>query len=183
MIGSTDGRSDAGTRRPPGAAQGLGSLLRSAAGGLAAWVRCRRGVSAVEFALLAPVLGFSLIATVDLGFGLTERMAMDHVLRSGAQKAIADPGASTVLAAMRSAARMNFTLDDEQPEAGIETLSLSAIQFCACPESIGFAVKCSTICSGTKPTFIFYRMSVQKTYQPWLIPTMNFERAAQVQIR
>lgn len=183
MVGSADGRSDAGARPAAGAAQGLGSFLRSAAGRLAAWAHCRRGVSAVEFALLAPMLGFSLIATVDLGFGLTERMAMDHALRAGAQTAMADPGAPTVLAAMRSAARMNFTLDDEPPGAGIEPLSLSATRYAVCPENLSYAVSPSTICSGAKPTFIFYRMSAQKTYQPWLIPTMRFERLAQVQIR
>lgn len=147
------------------------------------WVRCKSGVSAVEFALLAPVLGFSLIAAVDLGFGLTERMAIEHVLRAGAQSAMGDPGATTVLGVMDSAAKMNFTLADEAVVGGPEPLSLSAIRFCACPESVTFAVTCSTICSGSKPTFIYYRMSAVKTYRGWLIPPFSFARAAQVQIR
>lgn len=183
MIGGRDRRSGAGAReaiRPP---QGLGGPLRRVASRLTGWTRCRRGVSAVEFALIAPVLGFSLIATVDLGFGLTERMTIDHVLRAGAQSAMADPGSTTVLAAMRSAAEMNFKLEGQPQEAGVDPLSLSATRFCACPENVGFAVACSTSCSGSKPTYMYYRMSAEKIYRGRLIPAITFKRTTQVQIR
>lgn len=183
MTGTRERMSDEIVQTGCAAKRGLTGLLCGLASRAARWAACRRGVSAVEFALLAPVLGFSLIATVDLGFGLSERMAMDHALRSGAQRAMADPGASEALATMRATATMNFTLDDQLPAAGVEPLSLSAIRYCACPENVGFAVTCSTICTGSKPTFIFYRMTAQKTYRPRLLPVMTFTRSAQVQIR
>jgi Flp pilus assembly protein TadG len=44
------------------------------------------GVSAVEFALIAPILFLSLLAMVDVGFAIHERMTIDHVLRAGAQE-------------------------------------------------------------------------------------------------
>ena len=181
MTDSIEAPSAGKSAQPP--ARGLARFLRGAARRMTGWGRCRHGVSAVEFALVAPVLGFSLIATIDLGRGLTERMAIDHALRAGAQSAFNDPGAPTVLEVVRSAAAMNFTLDNGMPVAGTDPLSVATIRFCACPENVGFAVACSTVCNGAKPTFIYYRMSAQKTYRGRLIPTMTFNRSAQVQIR
>ncbi len=164
--------------------------LRPAAGGrsglrerLRGWLNCSRGTSAVEFALLAPALGFSLLATADLGFGMTERMAMDHALRTGAQSAMEDPGATGVLAAMDTAATLNFAVAGGQGSPAGNTLALSTTRFCACPTSTGTEVSCSTICTGSKPTYIFYRMGAVKTYKGSLMPALTFNRSMQVQIR
>lgn len=147
------------------------------------WSRCRRGVAAVEFALVAPILGFILLASIDLGLAVSERMAIDHVLRAGAQSAIPDPGEATVVDVMRTTAQTNFALSGTATETGDSVLALSAARYCACPESVGFAVACSTVCSGSKPTFIYYRMTATKTFTGWITPQIAFDRAAQVQIR
>ena len=55
-----------------------------------------RGASAVEFALLVPVLIIALLGTVDVGRALTEQMALGSLLRTGAQSAIAGGDVSTV---------------------------------------------------------------------------------------
>lgn len=146
------------------------------------WRQCRRGVSAVEFALIGPALVLCLLATVDLGFGMTERMAIDHVLRSGAQRAIEDPGVSSVTEVMKSAAKLNFSIAEGDGASGSE-LALSAIKFCACPENTGVAVVCSTICSGFQPTYIYYQVSAQKTYSGRIVPDITIDRSVQVQIR
>lgn len=151
--------------------------------GLAAWSGCDRGVSAVEFALVAPILAFLLLAGVDLGRAISERMAMDHALRAGAQTAFADPGATAVLEVIERTADTNFTLESEQTDGGDAPVRLSATKFCACPEAVDTAVTCSTVCTGSKPTFIYYRMTGAKTYTGWIMPTFDFDRAMQVQIR
>lgn len=148
-----------------------------------AWSRCRRGVSAVEFALIAPILGFALLASTDLGLAVSERMAIHHVLRAGAQHAMSDPGEVGVLDVMRSAAEANFTIEDGTASSIAVPLSLSVIRYAVCPEDLSFAVPPSTICAGSQPTFIYYRLSGQKTFTGWMMPAITFDRAVQVQIR
>lgn len=150
---------------------------------MARWWRCHRGVSAVEFALVAPILAFLLLAGVDMGRAISERMAMDHALRAGAQESMRDPGASRVLEVMRGTAETNFTLADGTLESDAASLNLSAIRLFACPEDLGFAVTSSTICAGSKPPFIYYRMTGAKTYTGWIMPAFGFDRSVQVQIR
>ena len=147
------------------------------------WSRCRHGVAASEFALIAPVLGFTLLASIDLGLAISERMAIDHVLRAGAQAAIPDPGEGGVLEVMRSTAQTNFALADESSQDGELSLTLSVSRYGACAEDVDFAVDPSTICAGSEPTFIYYRLTAKKSYTGWLAPDIEFERAAHVQIR
>ncbi|MEM9588941.1 MAG: TadE/TadG family type IV pilus assembly protein [Planctomycetota bacterium] len=49
----------------------------------------KRGVSAVEFSLLAPFLVMGAISTVDAGMAVYDKMMITQVLRSGAHSAIA----------------------------------------------------------------------------------------------
>lgn len=157
--------------------------VRAARLGAAACLRCKRGVSATEFALFAPVLGFVLLASIDLGLAVSERMALDHALRSGAQSAITDPGEATVLEVMSTTARTNFALAGDASQDGREPLTLTVVRYCACPEEVGFAVTCSAVCAGSEPTFVYYRMAATKTYAGWIAPVIEFDRAVQVQIR
>jgi pilus assembly protein CpaE len=66
------------------------------------------GASAVEFALFAPVLCLALLTTIDLGTALSQRMSLGHVLRSGAQVAMEDPGTAKVERVLESTAKRNF---------------------------------------------------------------------------
>lgn len=151
--------------------------------GFAGWWRCNRGVSAVEFALLAPVLGFVLIAAIDLGLAISERMALDHAVRAGAQSAIVDQTEAQVVAVMRTTAEPNFALSGTVLPAGVAPATFTALRYCACAPSLGTAVACSTICLGSQPTFIYYRVSGQKTYSGWITPKIAFSRGMQVQVR
>lgn len=165
---------DADAARPRD--QGIGKLF-------AAWWRRDDGVSAVEFAFIAPALFFGLVTTVDLGLALNERMTIDHVLRAGAQRAMADPGASAVLDVLNATAEKNFTLATNNVPPVPNPLAVSVNKFCACPESTGVAVACSTICAGPKPTHIYYRLSGQKTYLGMIIPPITARPSVQVQVR
>lgn len=137
------------------------------------------GVAVIEFALIAPTLLTMLLASIDLGNVLKEREAMDHVLRSGAQLAMADPGAPAVLAAMQAAASPDFTA-----LAGArKSVALDASRFCACPGFPATATACSTICTGSLPTNIYYRMTATKTYQGILFPRFDLAPVLQVEVR
>ena len=149
----------------------------------AGWWRCNRGASALEFALLAPILGFALIASVDFGFAISERMALDHVLRTGAQSAMADAGEGQVNGVMQAAAAPNFGLDGTAWSPGSTEATFSAVRYCACASSLATAVPCATVCPGSQPTFTFYRMTGRKTYAGRITPDLSFNRAVQVQVR
>ena len=144
--------------------------------------RCDAGVSAVEFALFAPVLFFALVAAVDLGVAEYERMTIDHALRAGAQSAMADQGADAVLKVVQSTASKNFTLSD-QTAPSATALTVSVARFCACAENTGVEVACSTTCAGSSPTFIYYRLSGAKIYDGMTMPDMTLNPTVQVQIR
>ena len=127
--------------------------------GLFALMRPRRlgedGVSAVEFALIAPVLVVALLSMVDVGFAIHERMTINHVLRAGAQTAMEDPDDGEVLAVINETAARNFAAGDV-PEFTVEH------PVCECPGNTD--VTCSATCDGGAATSIYYRLEGNKTY-------------------
>ncbi|WP_237213600.1 TadE/TadG family type IV pilus assembly protein [Falsiroseomonas oryziterrae] len=67
--------------------------------------RSRRGVAAVEFALIAPLLIALLGASVDLGRAIITAIRLETAVRSGAEFIIQNPGAdpATVQTVVRDA--------------------------------------------------------------------------------
>lgn len=154
----------------------LWSRFRNAAG-------AEDGVSAVEFALLAPMLVFALLATVDVGLALTERMAIDHVLRSGAQSATVAANVSTIDQVLRITAANNFTVAEPGAAGDDTSLALAVERICSCAGQPGTAVDCSTTCSGEAPTQIFYTLAGEKTYSGIVLPQFRLSPSVQVQVR
>ena len=141
-----------------------------------------KGVAAMEFGLVAPILFFGLLSTVDLGMAVNERMEVNHVLRAGAEAAINKSDEDTVLAIMAATAEQNMTVTtDGQGEAG--DLSLTVNQYCACPDATEVEVTCTTICPGDVPTYVYYQLNGRKTYSGMFIPDISFAPAMRVQIR
>ena len=159
------------------------NVLASSAGRMR---RCETGVSTVEFALVVPVLAFSLLAAVDLGVALSQRISMGHVVRSGAQVAMEDPGTTKVEAAMKISAGQNFRTESDDPgviDTQYQPLSLSADRYCACPDQPEIALACATVCPGTVPTYIYYRVDVEKQFAGVLGKGFPMSASAQVQVR
>src|SRR5262245_48597219 len=86
-----------------------------------------QGASAVEFAILAPILVFLLVCTLDLGLGFHSKMQVQNAAQAGAQYAIVNGFNAT---AISSAVTATTTL------AGI-TASPAPSQFCGCPSNTG----------------------------------------------
>lgn len=149
---------------------------------LARWRRCEAGVSAVEFALFAPILFFALVAAVDLGLAEYERMTIDHALRAGAQSAMVDQGPDAVLKVVQNTASRNFAIST-QPTPSAKALSVTVKRFCACANNTAVEVACSTTCSGSAPTFIYYRLSGTKIYDGMIMPDITLGPTVQVQVR
>lgn len=142
------------------------------------------GVSAVEFALFAPVLALGFVATADIGLALHERMTIDHVLRAGAQAAMADPGATQVQKVLQS------TLAQSATPANVTLAPVK--RYCACPEDADVAPDAAPACDvapcvNAVPQLVYYRLEAAKTYQPMSLPEMlpafQLSSSMQVQVR
>jgi Flp pilus assembly protein TadG len=142
------------------------------------FLRDTSGVAAMEFALLAPTLLMMLLAAIDLSGVLSVREAVDHVLRSGAQSAMADAGSDVVLSVMQAAASEDFTQG-----TGAGQITLGAQKFCACPNSPASGTSCGTICTGNLPTLTFYRMTAALRFDGILFPRFDLAPVLQVQVR
>lgn len=116
-------------------------LRRLRHGGL---LRCRRATSALEFALIAPVLIILLGAAADLGNAFQQSIRLGSAVRSGAQRAAADAGGTAAIqAAVTSAITgwegVSVTVDPMQcqcldPVSGEGTGELSdAVCSLTCP--------------------------------------------------
>ncbi|MCA1408873.1 AAA family ATPase [Ensifer sp. IC3342] len=145
---------------------------------------CEAGASAVEFALIAPVLALALVAMADLGFAIYERMTLDHALRAGAQAAMADPGATQVYKVVQS------TLAKSANPAN--TIVAAVKRYCACPESADVkpeaAPECGTTpCANSAPELVFYRLDAATLYRPMsapeVLPDFELNSSIQVEVR
>ncbi|MGQ0533020.1 MAG: TadE/TadG family type IV pilus assembly protein [Caulobacteraceae bacterium] len=102
---------------------------------LRAFTRDRRGASAVEFGLIAPVLAFALLSVAELGQIVYQRTDMHGALRSGGQYVL---NGGRDLAVAREIVVRSWTA---MPEDAI----VEATRFCLCG-AVEHA--CSTPCSG-----------------------------------
>lgn len=138
------------------------------------------GLAAVEFATLAPVMLVMVLAALDLSGALSNRMAIGHILRAGAQVAMAHPGTAAVQSTMQGAA-LGFPLAPSGGAAG--TLALMAELRCACPEIPQTATACTTVCTGSQPATIAYRLRAEFRQTAHILPDMTFAPVLEVQIR
>lgn len=96
------------------------------------FMRATSGVSAVEFALIIPILALMLVAMLEIGRTIHNRMVIDSVLRAGAHVAMPPPGE-------RSDTEMQEQIKDSMKAASETILGAGAsendaIPLYACPE-------------------------------------------------
>src|SRR5918997_6063445 len=97
--------------------------------------RDERGAAVVELALIAPVLALMLLLAVDVGLAVNEKMAVDHVMRVGAETAMADPGESKVQDVLEQTAGENFSVVTNSSSSssysiGSDGIAVGVSRFC-----------------------------------------------------
>jgi Flp pilus assembly protein TadG len=111
-----------------------------------------RGVSAVEFALVAPMLVLMLIGLADFGLAANEKMRLLTAARAGAQSGFGDPanGAAIIQAA--------------KDASGLQSkpITVTTVTTCACPD--GGAAACDGTCGGGAAVRSFVTVTVTETY-------------------
>lgn len=135
---------------------------------------CAAGVSAVEFALLAPVLVIGAFGTADAGMAVHERMMIGQALRAGAARAMAGADEADIREALAAVASDNFAVawegaaQEDEPLA--DTLVLAIQSYCACPDAAFGQVSCAASCdSGADPSR-FLRLSAGKRFSGIMLP-------------
>jgi Flp pilus assembly protein TadG len=128
-----------------------------------------RGVAAVEFAMIAPILISLLGAAVDLGRGIQQGIRLETAARVGAQFVTLKPEATmseistTVLSALSGV-------------SGV-VVSPGSSNVCLCPDSTGAitgtpsAATCSTVC--TTGLARFRTITVRASFSP-IFPTSQY---------
>ena len=119
--------------------------------------RDKRGVSAVEFAIVAPVLVAMLIPTVDIGMGLYTKMQVQNAVQAGAQYATASGwNSSGIQNAVTSATGLSSVLASPAPS-----------QSCGCVNGTTLAnASCSATCPDGSTAGVYVTVSAQSRYSP-----------------
>src|SRR2546421_11584408 len=120
--------------RPPSGwpAAALRPCLAQIGARIGALARDRRGMSAVEFGLAAPVFLAMLTPVIDIGLAFSQQIRVNQAVEAGAQYASSNPYAGTSWATAVSSAITNATTLSVSPSVGGET--------CGCPNGTNTAI-------------------------------------------
>jgi Flp pilus assembly protein TadG len=136
-----------------------------------------RGVSAVEFSLIAPVLIAATVGTVDLGMVSYRKLQVQNAAQAGAQ-----------YAALNGFALSNISnaITNATSYSGISA-SPAPTQFCGCASASGIsAVACGSQCPGAIPAGTYVTASAQSTYAtiiPYPMIPSSYALSAQSTVR
>lgn len=134
-------------RRPRGLAANLAFLQRNNA-----------GVTAVEFALIVPIMLLMFVGIADLGIGIYTNMEVQNAAQYGTEYALLKGyDASAITAAVTSS-------------TGLSHITVTPSQYCGCPSGNAIAASdCSATCADGTRAGTFAQVSVTDTYTT-LIP-------------
>jgi len=122
---------------------------------MAALLRAREGNAAMEFGLVAPVLGAVLVPVIDLGIGFYQRMQVQDAAQAGAQYAMTHGWNST---AIRNAVTGATTL------SALNASPAPALS-CGCPgEASVVSASCGSVCADGQPAGTYVTVSAQAVY-------------------
>src|SRR4051812_38217636 len=116
------------------------------------------GVTAVEFAMIVPIMALMFVGIADLGIGIFTDMEVQNAAQYGTEYALLKgyDSAAIVTAVTGSTSLTHATV--------------SPAQFCGCPSDTGVtSTSCNSTCADGKTAGTFARVSVSATYAT-LIP-------------
>jgi Flp pilus assembly protein TadG len=115
--------------------------------------RCRQGVSAAEFGVIAPAMILLLAGLVDLAGAMQQTIRLENAARAGAQYAMSFPEDTAGITAATAAA------------AGGSGATVSVEPaFCACPGGGTTRVSCEGTPCGGGPSGVYVGISITRPY-------------------
>jgi hypothetical protein len=136
-----------------------------------------RGVAAIEFAIIIPMLLMMVICTVDLGMGIYRNMQVQNSAQAGARYAMTQSFDATLISnAVSSATGLQGIVASPPPA-----------QYCGCATSAGIApVTCGSTCPAGAVYGTYVNVAAQGSYTP-IIPypliASHFTLKAQANVR
>ncbi|MGF6305962.1 Flp pilus assembly protein TadG [Bradyrhizobium sp. i1.8.4] len=120
-----------------------------------ATVHDRRGVAAIEFGIMIPLLSLMVVSVTDIGLALFRKMQVENAAQAGAQYAIVRGfDAAGVTSAVTAATNSTAITASPKP-----------YQFCGCPTSTGIStVSCGAVCPSGAQAGTYAMVSAQGTY-------------------
>ena len=122
-------------------------------------LKSTRGVAAVEFAILVPVLFALFVGVANYGLAMFEKMELTSAARAGGQVALID---SSDIAAIQEAVVA-------ASNSNITTADVTVTQACQCSD--GTSVTCGNTCSDGGTNRFFYTITATEDYTLLLLPT------------
>ncbi|MEO3474539.1 TadE/TadG family type IV pilus assembly protein [Roseomonas sp. CAU 1739] len=143
--------------------------------GLLRGLRDRRGVAALEFVLILPVLTLIMITTADLGNALQQSIRLETAARAGAQYAFSYPSDTTGITD-----QVRNSLTGWPVGTGI-TIPTPTLR-CVCPGNASVTCANEDVCTVTTQQFI--TVSVTRSHTPLLLtPFTTLQGRAEVRLR
>lgn len=165
------------------AAQKCSSFQRSIAR-LGAFRHHQGGVSAIEFALFAPLLVTGLLALADVGIAAHQRMSIEHALRAGAQRAMAEATEASISSIIKATAEEDFSISGTTSGDGKPPLTVAVERRCVCGDDGNFEPVCPSVCATTARTpKVFMLLTASSTYSGMILGKLVLTPQITVQVR
>jgi len=161
------------------------ALLRPSLAWIGALTRDRRGVSAVEFGLAAPVFLAALSPVIDLGLAFSQQIRVNQAVEAGAQYAAVNQYNGGTWATNVQSAVTNATTLTVSPTVGSQT--------CGCPNATNTLISnvgsppCTQTCTDGTTAGYYVTISATATYtsvMPYPIinnPTLSSQAIVRIQ--
>lgn len=128
--------------------------------------------AAVEFAVVAPVIMLMTLTASDLGGAISNRMAMDGLLRSGMHAVNEGRSIDEIAQMMTEASASRFS---SLPNFEVD-------EYCTCGSATGAVVSCSAICTDGAPR-VFLQLSAHTTPSSFLLSGAEMVPSIYLQVR
>jgi Flp pilus assembly protein TadG len=137
----------------------------------------RRGVAAIEFAIMVPTLIMMTVCTIDLGMGIYTNMQVQDAAQAGAQYAMVHGF---------DANSISTVVSNATGQSGISA-SPAPVQYCGCATAAGVTnVTCGAACPAGAVSGTYVQVSTQATYTtilPYPMIANSFTLTAQAAVR
>lgn len=124
------------------------------------FLKCERGIAAIEFAMILPVLALILVGVIDYGMFINQRMKLQDLARTATQYVVQGGSAANVTADIIQAS-------DFYSAASKKGQKIDVVPDVQCECAGGTPVSCTGICTGVG-NYVrrFYSMTLSSTYKP-----------------
>jgi Flp pilus assembly protein TadG len=143
----------------------------------------RRGTSAIEFAVMAPVLIVGLLIVTDVGLAVNDRMRLDQATRAGAEFAMNSVDDGDTIEDMVKASATGAYGTDLNDVDSEDIPDVEAEMYCECPDAPGVVAACSALCTGDVVPSAYWRIEASKNYNGVFIPSFPLATQITVQTR